>query len=99
MVGVAPHFEVLSLRMMLFLVPTFVLVFSIGSRVWLTAGNRPGDFESASTQMISIEQSRDPTSTLGLCRRLPTSLQEPRSSPSWMPATAIGLSRLIESQL
>ena len=29
MVGVAPHFEFLSLRMMLFLVPTFFLVFSI----------------------------------------------------------------------
>ena len=29
MVGVAPHFEGLSLRMMLFLVPTFFLVFSI----------------------------------------------------------------------
>ena len=29
MVGVAPHFEVFSLRMMLFLVPTFFLVFSI----------------------------------------------------------------------
>ena len=29
MVGVASHFEVLSLRMMLFLVPTFFLVFSI----------------------------------------------------------------------
>ena len=29
MVGVAPHFEVLSLRIMLFLVPTFFLVFSI----------------------------------------------------------------------
>ena len=28
-VGVAPHFEVPSLRMMLFLVPTFFLVFSI----------------------------------------------------------------------
>ena len=28
-VGVASHFEVLSLRMMLFLVPTFFLVFSI----------------------------------------------------------------------
>ena len=29
MVEVAPHFEVLSLRMMLFLVPTFFMVFSI----------------------------------------------------------------------
>ena len=29
MVGVAPHFEILSLRMMLFLVPSFFLVFSI----------------------------------------------------------------------
>ena len=29
MVGVAPHFEFRSLRMMLFLVPTFFLVFSI----------------------------------------------------------------------
>ena len=27
--GVAPHFDVLSLRMMLFLVPTFFLVLSI----------------------------------------------------------------------
>ena len=51
-----------------------------GSRVWSTAGNRPGDFESASTQMISTEQSRDPTTTLGFWRRLPISLQEPRSS-------------------
>ena len=30
-VGVAPHFEALSLRMMLFLVPTFFSVFSICS--------------------------------------------------------------------
>ena len=29
MVGVAYHFEVLSLRMMLFLIPNFFLVFSI----------------------------------------------------------------------
>ena len=29
MVGVAPHFEVLSLRIMLFLVPTSFLVFSM----------------------------------------------------------------------
>ena len=29
MVGVAPHFDFLSLRMMLFLAPTFFLVFSI----------------------------------------------------------------------
>ena len=29
MVGVAPHFEFLCLRMMLFLVPTFFLVFSM----------------------------------------------------------------------
>ena len=28
-VGVAPHFEVLSLRIMLFLVPTFFLVFRL----------------------------------------------------------------------
>ena len=71
----------------------------IGSRVWSTVGNRPGDFESASTLRISTEQSRDPTTTLGICRRLPTRMQEPRSSPSWMPATAIVLSRLIKSQV
>ena len=70
-----------------------------GSRVYSTAGNRPGDFESALTQRIWTEQSRHPTTTLGLWRRFTTDSHEPQCSPCWMPATAIGLSRLIKSQV